>query len=219
MASNNVGVRSDEHLQWLTYVNDRLGPEGFSLLKVLYLRDLRRRNLDDLEGPRELVQVSEELSWEQSLALFVHRLRVLVPPPTTVDDRLRDTKELGAQRCLEDLEKRAINIPQMRVELSNESKMLECLVKSYVNLTQQERSTLKRGLLQESVHESNATIFEAFARLFTKEKSHNRCQNIVATFVASMDLAKCPKQIYIELQENLNTHGLHDVPIPIPGIL
>ena len=177
--------------EWLFQVDQNLSPEGFQLLKVLYLNTLQFRTLSDqVNQPHELhgalssdwsvegeqdgggrVLESARMSPRDSLSLFVHRLRVLVPPAQT---ELRDRKGLGAQECLDRLPL-GLSAPSsfLTVEISQESKMLECLVKTYVILTPRpQRVALMRNLGQKTdTHADNLPTYQLFGRFFAIYKA------------------------------------------------
>ena len=228
-------------LQWLIEAGQKLGREEFQLLKVLYLKTLPLSVLQDevkepvddahflydlpherdtpsdvaatFHGEGSDVRENTKLSPSQSLALFVHRLQILVP----TSDRLEaeDTRNMGAKVCLSSLERVCGSLPTVvEIEISQESKLIECLVKSYVNMTTDQRSELKRhmaGLVGLNIETS--TIFDIFSKLFVK-----RCdlKEIITKFTSSMEVARCYRLSYIELKQDLETQKTphHEIVIP-----
>ena len=235
----------DPVVQWLFAVDRQLGPEGFQLLKVLYLdtlRSTRRALTDKVQCPHDIysqlcqdwknggeigreedhVIESSHMSPQHSLALLVHRLRVLVPQ-SALGDAERATKELrnknlGAEECLSDLQKLGVTCSKVTFTLSQDSKALECLVKCYVNLTQLRRHELKIELARAvKIHGDNSTIFEIISELFAKQSRRNRCAGAIAMFVSSMQKAQAPKSTYVELQRNLSWAEIPHNQFTIPG--
>lgn len=241
MATYQQNTLSVDPTKWLIEVDRKLGPDGFQLMKALYCRTLPQRTLSErVKTPRDLynytalerneatpscnVQERECMPPQDSLALFLHRLRILVPQSTQVnpEKRLRELKkkDFGAQDCLDCLDQCGINSPPLlRVLISQESKLLEYLVRSYVNLSPRQRLALKRELARlVGVNAGNETMFEIYSELFKTQKHENRCRNIVALFVASLQNASCPRAVFEQLQQDLQTVGIPLGTIPIPGL-
>ena len=218
--------------QWLFEVGQNLSSKGFQLLKVLYLNTLPFRTLSDhVNQPHELhsalsgnwsvaeqredderVVETERMSPRDSLALLVHRLRVLVPSPSA---ELRSRKGLGAQECLERLPAASAPSSFLTVEISQESKMLECLVKTYVNLTPRQRVSFTRHLGQEmGTHADNLTTYQLLGCFFTTYKT--RIKEGVAVFAKALRHVKSPSAC-VQLEENLSSYDIPHEPIQIPG--
>ena len=226
--------------KWLVEVDRKLGPDGFQLMKALYCRTLPQRTLSEkVKTPWDLykytalerddatpscnVQERERMPPQDSLALFIHRLRILVPQSTQVnpEKRLREIrkKDFGAQDCLDCLDQCGISPPLLRVLISQESKLLEYIVRSYVNLSPRQRLALKRELARlVGVNAGNETMFEIYSELFIKQKHENRCRNVVALFVSSLQNASCPRAVFEQLQQDVQTVGIPLGTIPIPGV-
>ena len=222
--------------QWVRESGRRLGREEFQLLKALYSNTLGLWRLQyEVKEPQDhallLYQIPLEqgapslsgddrvhersrLTPRQSLALFVHRLQILVP----TSDRLEaeDTRNMGAKDCLSSMESMWGRLLTMEeIEISQESKLMECLVKSYVNITTGQRSELKRqvaGLV--GLNAESSTVFDVFAELFVKRHDP---KEIVTMFTRSMTLARCYPSGYVELQENLSKSSIPHQEIHIPG--
>ena len=224
----NVSDDLDPTAVWLTGVGQQLGPEGFQLLKALYCDTLSCRKLsDDANEPRDLYELSRteggaaaslthvfesaQMPPRDALALFIHRLELLVPQP--------EENDLGANNCLASLERSDVERPTMRVVTTQESKMLECLVTRYVNMSPPERATLKLALAyQLSVHPDNVTIFEIFHRLFVHQGRKKRCKKVVAAFVTCLQTARSPRVVYVDLQQNLDDSSVPHDTMAIPGV-
>ena len=196
---------------WLIEVKNKLSTVEFCLLKAFYLDILPLRKLESVQEPRELF---EETKRKDSFDLLVYGLGILVPHTTDEDPSLA----VGARSCLEGLRQRGIVLPPPngeRLRLSQKSKMMECLVGCCVNMTEDERSALKRELLHLlEVHEDNATIFYAFSLLFSRQQ---RCPGVVETFVASLNAARSPRTAYVQLRKNLRRYGIPHARFAIPG--
>ena len=241
MATYQQNMLSVDPTKWLIEVDRKLGQDGFQLMKALYCRTLPQRTLSEkVKTPWDLfkftalervdatpscnVQERERMPPQDSIALFIHRLRILVPQSTQVnpEKRLRELKkkDFGAQDCLDCLGQCGINSPPLlRVLISQESKLLEYLVRSYVNLSPRQRLALKRELARlVGVNASNETMFEIYSELFQTHKHENRCRNIVALFVTSLQNASCPRAVFEQLQQDLQTVGIPLGTIPIPGV-
>ena len=195
----NVSDDLDPTVVWLTSVGQQLGPEGFQLLKALYCDTLSCRKLSkDANEPRDLYELSRagrgaaaslthvfesaRMPPRDALALFIHRLELLVPQS--------EESDLGANNCLASLGRSDVERPTMRVVITQESKMLGCLVTRYVNMSPPERATLKLALAyQLSVHPDNVTIFEIIRDLFMQQGRENRCEKVVAAFVTCLQTA------------------------------
>ena len=213
-------------------------------MKVLYLDTLRsrRRTLSDhITQPHQLhsqlcndwnsagesrgedhVLEASQMSLQHSLALFIHRLRVLVPLATHSDPeraaREIKNKSLGAELCLDRLLELGVTCPHSNFTFSQESNALECLVKCYVNLTQRQRYELKQELAGKvTMSGEDSTIFELVAQLFAKQGRSDRCAGAVGVFVSSMEQAQVPRLAYVELQHNLSSAAVPHNKINIPG--
>ena len=219
--------------KWL--VSDDLGrklsAEGFELLKSLYRNTLPHGVLSNrVQQPRDLYDLPQQqgappLSQQDSLALLVRRLCVLAPQQSggSRRRRLRELrkKDLGAQDCLNGLGKYGVltRTPALTIEISQESKLLECLVRRYVNMTPNQRRALRETLGRRvDARQENFTVYEIFSDLFTGQTSQNRCQNIVDLFVTSLDEARAGRNVYIELRRELDECLIPHGPIPIPGM-
>ena len=242
----------DPVVQWLLEVDRQLAPEGFQLLKALYLDTLRskRRALSDgVQSPHELhsllcddwnggdneqttaapdgnhVQESSRMSPEYSLALFIHRLSVLLVPSSAQPDAQRAAREfknksLGAEECLASRDRLGITCPPVTFAFSQDSNALECLVKCYVSLTQQRRYELKLELARKAkMHGDNASIFDILAELFARQGHREGCSKAIAGFASSMEQAKAPISSYVELEQNLTQSSVPHEKIIIPGII
>lgn len=231
----------DPTVRFLIDVSGKLSPEGLQLLKTLYSDTLPLGKLARVDDPRVLyhltvdgdaspstrdVPVNEhkKLSPQDSLALFVHRLELLVPHSKKKDEEKRarelEIKDVGARACLDSLEQHGITRPSFTLVLSEESKMLECLVSCYVNMTpQRQRWPLKREMgAKVGRHPHQATVFEIFTALFTKwDESKNRCEGVVSVFVSCLQQAQSPRQSFIYLEQRLSASNVPHDPIPIPG--
>lgn len=227
----------DPTTSWMFEVDQRLDREGFHLLRVLYLKTLPLAKLTDgitlphdlYEEPVKITtpmavssnhknkQECKKLSPQHSLALFVHRLRILVPQSSSAE--IRD--HFRAKDCLDAFRESGIICPPLDDgELSKESRMLECLVKCYVNMTQRRRLALKKALGQNvGLNAVNVNVFDIFSDLFIKRESQNRCEQAVAIFVGSLKQARSQPGAYIELERHLCTHNIAHDTIPIPGIM
>lgn len=237
----NTRQLSVDPTKWLIEVGRKLSPDGFQLMKALYCKSLPQRVLsdkvktprdlyvytalerDDATGPSCNVQERERMPPQDSLALFIHRLRILVPQATPVnpDKRLRELKkkDFGAQDCLDCLDRCGISPPLLRVLISQESKLMEYLVRSYVNISPRQRLALKRELARlVGVNASNETMFEIYSELFQKQEQENKCRSVVALFVTSLQNASCPRVVFEQLQHDLQTVGIPHGTIPIPGV-
>ena len=221
---------------FLIDVSRKLSPEGVHLLKTLYCGTLPLGKLARLEDPRHLHDLTvdrsapssinevpaNEISSQDSLALFVHRLELLVPQSREPDKEKRArelrSKDVGAQACLDSLEQHGITRPTLTVAISEESKMLECLVKCYVNMAPKQRTALKRELGgQVGIHPDQATIFDIFAALFTDRERENGCESVVSLFISSMQKAHSSLQTFTDFEQHLSACNVPHGPIPRPS--
>ena len=217
---------------WLRVkVDKKLRTEGKQLLKVLYYKSSPLHSLSEIEEPSDLyrhhatlstggpssgnpaqIQEYEKVTKQDCLALFIHRLSVLVPRHTKTDpgNRLR---ELGAQDCLNSL---PIPKPCLEASLFRESRLLECLVGAYVDMTPQQRNALKIELgRQVGVHPDNANVFEIFCQLF--QEKYRRCESIVDTFADALRHAQPAREVFENLTRDLNRYGIPHNDILIPS--
>ena len=223
---------------WLIGVGRRLGPEGLQLLKALYCNTLPFGILaDEVKEPRHLydhttfkggaaspslapIQEGERMPPQDSLALLIHRLSILVPESTQTNPKKRSRElKLGAQDCLEYLQQCGITRPQLRIPITPESRLLECVVRRYVNMTQDQRKMLKTELGQGvGLNADNVTIFEIIGKIFQKQGSENKCEGVLAVFVRSLQQASSQRMVFEELQQDLDSRGIPHEAIPIPGV-
>lgn len=186
---------------WLTGVGEKLIYEGQLLLKLLYFKELKHASLaDQVKEPRDLFELSrgtKTRSDDATLAVFIHRLSLLIPQPQPdADDpkEIMKIKDLGAQDCMDYLEKCRLSPPTVQVETSQESKLLECLVTLYVNLSQQRRRQLMQQVAKEvGVRRENFDTFELFCRLFTRASC--KSQQIIDKFVSILNNAPVPLSV------------------------
>lgn len=186
---------------WLTGVGEKLTQEGQLLLKLLYFKELTHAWLADrVKEPRELFELSrgtKTRSDDATLAVFIHRLSLLIPrhqPDADDPDAIMKIKDLGAQDCMDYLEKCMLSPPTVQVQTSQESKLLECLVTLYVNLSQQRRRELMQQVAKQvGVRHENFNIFELFCRLFTR--TSGKSQQIVDKFVIILNNAPVPLSV------------------------
>ena len=209
---------------WLLKVGQKLSPEGKLLLKLLYYKCLPQRTLENkVREPRDLYTESMKLSPDQAgrehnilsaddaLAVYIHRLSILVPQPTGVD-QLDAAKNLGAQDCLDNLRTCEVTRPPLNAVFSQESKLLECLVKSYVDMTPKQRKNLKAQLGKKvGVNPLNMDVFELFVTLFEKLNGKNE---IIDKFVCALGNAGAPKAIVADLKRNLENNEIPHNPFP-----
>ena len=230
-SASSVVVATDTSVfEWLTSVGFKLSSEGLQLMKTLYLPTLQLWKLNRVNDPRQLHDIPlqgdatsfwrgdrprerDTLSPRDSLALFIHRLNILAPQ-STVEDKL------GARDCLTSLDKCGVAVPTLNVPLSKESRVIECLVQSYVNINStQQRLVTKRALADRVGVNVENTIFDIFVKMFTKEIGPSRCKNMVAEFVYSLQQARSPRETYMKLKHDLrDCDGPHEL-VTIPGII
>lgn len=200
--------------KWLIGVGDKLNDEGQQLLKLLYYRDIQHAPLvDEVNVPKDLFEFSRSHaahSDEATLALFIHRLSLLIPrdqPDAEDPEKIMKVKDLGAQACVDHLSECDLSQPTIRVDVSQESKLLECLVTVYVNVSQWKRKELKQQLAEQvSVNSENFGIFELFCRLF--QKAGNRVPEILDGFVNALDSAPAPSPVVENLICQLDTYHI-----------
>lgn len=200
--------------KWLKGVEEKLNDEGQQLLKLLYYEDLRHAPLvDKVKAPRDLLELSRglmERSDEAALALFLHRLSLLIPraqPDADDPDEIMKVKDLGAQDCVDYFQK--CQLPQLSIQLDipQESRLMECLVTVYVNVSQKRRKELKQQLAdQVGVHHENFNIFELFCKLF--QQTCNRHQEILNGLVNALNNAPPPEAVVENLLCQLNTYSI-----------
>ena len=224
---NRLTMAEELNLQrstWLHEVGQKLSPEGKLLLKLLYYKCLPRPTLEDeVREPRDLYTESMKLSSDQAgrehnvlsaddaLAVFIHRLSILVPQPTGVD-QLDAMKNLGAQGCLDNLRTYEVTQPPSNGVFSQESKLLECLVKSYVDMTPGQRNKLKAQLGKVvGVHPLNMDVFKLYVTFFEKLNDKNE---IIDKFVCALGTAPAPKAIVADLKRNLENNEIPHNPFP-----
>lgn len=202
--------------KWLTRVGEKLNDEGQQLLKLLYYEDLRHAPLvDKVKAPRDLFESSRSLpgrSDEAALALFLHRLSLLIPraqPDAEDPQGIMKVKDLGAQDCIEYFQECRLCQPsvQVDIDISEKSRLLECLVTVYVNVSPRRREELREQLAdQVGVHPHNFNIFELFCKLF--QRACNRNQEILNELVNALNNAPPPEQVIERLLSQLDTHRI-----------
>ena len=220
---------ADSRLQrpkWLLEVDKKLNPEGKLLLKLLYCKTLPHRILvDGVKEPKDLYEQSLKLqlftetglefavlSPDDALAIFIHRLSILVPVLGT-DPTSRPRNSLGAQECLDNLTKCGIPQPPLQVVFSQESKLLECLVKAYVNMSQRKRDKLRVQLgKQVGIHHQNQDIFQVLCEIF--QMQNGKSVEIVDEFVRALGNARAPQAIIDDLERNLGNNEIYHNPFP-----
>ena len=225
---------------WLLVVSRKLSRDEFHLLKALYLKTLGLRTLQDrvrepqdhvrllYDLPQELSSssvalpddhVSEcgRLTQRQSFALFVHRIQILVP--TTDQSSESDTRSSGAKDCIASLERSLGALPSAEgIETAPESKLVECLVKRFVNMDSLQQGEMKKRLAScVGLNLDTANLFDLFSELIVKRNNFDS-ERIVGQFVDLMPLVRCSRIVYRELEEDLLTNTVPHDPIPIPGI-
>jgi hypothetical protein len=225
--------------QWLIEVGRKLGREEFQLLKALYLKTLPLGTLqDDVMEPQDhagllcdlpsersaapgsaaatrgRVGECDKLTSLQSLALFAHRLQILVPTSDILNED--DTRNLGAKDAISSLQNLLGTLPTVEeIEISEESRLAECLVKSYINMKPLQRGELKRRMAEfVGLNVEMPTIFDVFAELFVKKYAP---KEIVMKFASSMRLARCYKSAYSDLKGSLVKYDIPHHEILIPG--
>ena len=234
-----AGASDSGIFRWWIEVCKKLGREEFQLLKSLYLVTLPLRVLqDNVKEPQDHAHllydlplerdvatrsaigdgyVREPLTPQQSLALFVHRLQLLVP----VKGRLskEDERHLGGKVCISSLESLLGVLPSVEgVHFPTESRLMECLVKCYVNLSSAQRCKIKEKLAEcLGLNVEVATIFDVFAELFIKQRSNYDPQGIVAKFTFSMQSARCGRASYEDLRDCLLQYNILHSEINLPG--
>ena len=210
----------------------RLGWEEFLLLKTLYIKTLCLRILFDVNTPQEVYQHSLEneigatrrdglikenmrLSRQELLALLAYRLQILIPTSEVLTKK--DTRNMGAKDAISSLQDLLGALPTVEeIEISKESRLVECLVKCYVNMTSKQRNVLKQCFAAcLGLNADTATIFEMFADQFMRPTPP---EEVVMMFTSSMRQAQCHRSAYIELQENLQKHSIPHQEIHIPGV-
>lgn len=162
-----------------------------------------------------MTKKSGVLTSEQSLALFVHRLGVLVPSESNTRLTEHDVRYMGAKKCLEDLKKGADQQPLVDVEsvISSESRLIESLVHCYVNLTSDERNAVKERLAKQAeLNPERASLFDLFVR-FKEQKSNQ----VVKVFVSCMTDARCYRAPFFILEDKLRAHNVYDGEIVKPS--
>lgn len=200
--------------KWLMGVEEKLNDEGKQLLKLLYHEDLGYAPLvDEAKAPRDLLELSRRLmerSDEAALALFLHRLSLLIPraqPDAENQDEIMKVKDLGAQDCIDYFQVCQLSLPSIQLNIPQESRLLECLVTVYVNLSQKRRKELKQQLAdQVSVHHENFNIFELCCKLF--QQTCNRHQEILNGLVNALNNAPPPEAVVENLLCQLNTYHI-----------
>lgn len=200
--------------KWLVGVGDKLNDEGQQLLKFLYYRDIQYASLvDEVNAPKDLFEFSRShmaRSDEATLALFIHRLSLLIPraqPDAEDPQKIMKVKDLGAQACLDYLSECDLSQPSIQVDVSQESKLLECLVTVYVNVSQRKRKELKQELAEQvSVNSENFGIFELFCRFF--QRGGSRIEKILEGFVVVLNSAPAPQPVVESLICQLDTYHI-----------
>ena len=231
--SSSIADLASGHFQinkCLFEVGRRLGWEEFLLLKTLYIETLCLRILSCVNTLQEVYQHSIEnrigvtrrdglikenmrLSRQELLALLAYRLQILIPTSEVLTKK--DTRNMGAKDAISSLQNLLGTLPTVEeIEISKESRLVECLVKCYVNMTSKQRNVLKQCFAAcLGLNADTATIFEMFADQFMRPP-----EEVVMMFTSSMRQAQCHRSAYIELQENLQKHSIPHEEIHIPGV-
>ena len=208
----------------------RLGWEEFLLLKTLYIETLCLRILSGVNTLQEVYRHSIEneigatrrdglikenmgLSRQELLALLAYRLQILIPTSEVLTKE--DTRNMGAKDGISNLQDLLGTLPTVEeIEISKGSRLVECLVKCYVNMTSKQRNELKQCFATcLGLNAETATVFKMFVDQFMRPP-----EEVVMMFTSSMRQAQCHRSAYIELQENLQKHSIPHEEIHIPGV-
>jgi hypothetical protein len=203
--------------KWITGLGDKLGNDGLQLLKLLHRGVISQRQLeDDVQSPKDLYDLAgqEAESDDAALALFIHRIYLLVPlsQPTAKDPaRILEIKDLGAKACLDYLRECDLSPPSVEVSnlVSDKSKLMECLVTAYVNMSPRKRQDFREQLAdQVGVYREGFNIFELVCRLF--QRGSERAEQVVGRFVNALNKAPVPRVIVENLRDQLVSHGISE---------
>ena len=212
--------------KWLLGVDEKLSKhDGLQLLKILYYKDdIFEGELDAARKPTDIYTLSKRCQNDdvrQAIALLIHRLTLLVPrsPPTEPEDsdayldpdKLYQAKDLGAKACLDYLEDRKCQVVRPAVQvndlISPESRLLECLVTAYVNVSPRKRKALRRELANRvGVHPTQFDLFNLICKLL--RKGDDDAENIGGEFVNALNNVEVPEPVYEHLRQQLNCHSI-----------
>ena len=204
--------------KWMTGVGEKLSEEGLLLLKLLYYGELPPRQLEDeISEPRNLYYLSAKETEKDNtaLALFIHRICLLVPQsqPTAEDPvKISQVKDLGAKACLDYLPRCQLSPPSVQVDdlISPQSRLMECLVTAYVNMSPLRRQGIREQLAEEvDVYRDRFNIFQLTCKLF---QSQHEAQHRVGRFINVLNNAPVPEVIVGNLERQLVSHGIPHQP-------
>lgn len=220
--------------KWLLGVNNKLSKhDGLQLLKILYYKDgITEGDLDAARRPTDIYTLSKNCQKgdvQQTVALLIHRLALLVPrsPPTDREDgggylnpdRLFQAKNLGAQACLDYLENKACQVVRPDIQVSDlippEGRLLECLVTTFVNVSPRKRKALRHQLANAvSVHPTQFDLFNLVGKFLRKGNGEDigDMEIIVSKFVSALNAIEVPKPVYDHLSQQLRSHSIPHAP-------
>ena len=211
---------TDHFYQWKIGLDDKLSDEGLLLLKLLYYEDgLPKRELaDNVQEPKELYDLAtrETESDDTAFAIFHRRMVLLVPQPQpNAKDpvRIMEVKDLGAQACLDHLGTCQLSPPSIQVDhlISSKSKLLECLVMAYVNMSPRKRQDFREQLAKQvGMYRAKFNIFQIVCQLL--QRNGERSEEVVGGVVNALNNTIVPKAIVVTLEDQLVSCGIPHKP-------
>ena len=206
--------------KWMTGVEVKLSKEGLLLLKLLYYGELPQRQLqDEIDSPKDLYHLAAQgrENDETVLACFIHRIHLLVPqsqPAAEDPAKILKAKDLGAQACLDHLQWCDLPPPSIQVDdlnISSKSKLMECLVMAYVNMSPRRRQNFREQLAdQVGVYREGFNIFQLVCQLFQRESE--AAENVVGRIVNALNNAPVPEAIVKNLKGQLVSYDIPHQP-------
>ena len=143
-----------------------------------------------------LIKENMRLFRQELLALLAYRLQILIPTSEVLTKK--DTRNMGAKDAISSLQDLLGALPTVEeIEISKESRLVECLVKCYVNMTSKQRNFFCCFATCLGLNAETATVFEMFVDQFMRPP-----EEVVMMFTSSMRQAQCHRSAYIALQEN-----------------